>query len=380
MYHHSNRILMSLCICNILMACNTSKVADNQVDPFINNVIINLNELKVLSIDEFPTFENEIYKPMLPKRDKNENFIIIDGSTWHINLVALDGTLLDRVGGEGRGPGEFVGIGNIEITDDNQLYVLDFSLRRITHYNVTISKIEFVNTYPVGLFSENQLPTGQFRSLHAIEKDFFGVVATPRPDRRFELYKLNETFQPIEKVFELDSHFPGIHFSEYQITNGRWFSDQSTFNYIFFDSLVVYSLNLNNQSVSRHALISTHNDRIASRINNDFIDLRFNPPPPVIPGLPQVEQKSPMELPQIRNIAGFKDIFIADITYYGGSNSYILHYNTSTKETHYIKAPPLFTVRDIHKNEILGIQIGMDGSNKVMTLKIEVMTPDFRTS
>lgn len=60
---------------------------------------------------------------------------VLDGRARHVKMLRPEGTLLDSIGGEGQGPGEFQGPRQIVVARGDSLFVLDAQSRRISVFS-----------------------------------------------------------------------------------------------------------------------------------------------------------------------------------------------------------------------------------------------------
>jgi hypothetical protein len=345
-------------------ACSSAEVQNVEFDPFIAEMIASMEELLVVSITELKTEENDIFVPMRITQVGPDRYIVVEGQRWIIHLMTSEGIILDTAGGAGQGPGQFRGISQIERSNPHQLYALDWSLQRITVYDLADDKLEYVRTIPLPSQPEQQT----LRTIHVSDAGNYGVLMSPRPNRTFQLHKLNESFLSVEKIFEMDGHFPNIHFSNSQLTNAIWFFDNhsTTFNYIYFDSVAIHSVNLLNQSINHHIIHDPHRNRLANSMNHAHIAKAFRSNQD-----PAYEPDPNLQLPHSFNALRQGDIMVINLLYYGGSNTILLHYDMSTKKTKYIKAPPGFFLESFTNDVIIGQLVQSEMPNKVMMLKID---------
>lgn len=341
----------------ITASCTTSDDChDCADDAFVGQVIENMAEAKIVTTFSLPIEHHDLYTPMHPRRDRHGRYILVNGHDWGVFLLDPDGNLIDKIGGHGKGPGEFTAINHVELTDDNQLYILDLTQDRITHFNVTLDGMELIDIIPV----DGRSTEGRYRSIHSIHNTFWGLLATPSFNRTFKLLELDSHLNPVREHLEIPSHFPDIHFSQSLVTNGAWFSDSRLFQYIFFDSLVVYTYDVSTQLKDRHVLSEPHKRRIATPLNQDFMAAKFGP-----------SETEGLELPQIRNARHSNHRLLADILYYGGDHTYLLWHDLATKETRYIKAPPDFHIQAFVGNEIIGKKVIPNQATELVILQLE---------
>jgi len=352
----------------LFSSCSPSKDSpDRTVDAFTAVVVDGLKEMEITNVFELPLEQHEIYYPMHTVQDNSGRYILVNGVEWEIILLSSDGELVHRTGGNGRGPGEFTAINHVEITDDNQLYVLDLTQNRVTHFSISDNEIEFVKIISIPISTDS----GHYRSIHHINGKFWGVLATSEFNRRFYLLELDSLLQPIREHIEIPAHFPNIHFSQSQITNGDWFSGDTTFNYFFYDSLVVYSYDVTTERKSRHILREPHQNRQVRGMNQDFIEEKFGGNPTSLPTDRNTNTTNDYDLIQTRNMSRYVDMIVTAILYYGGEHTTLILYDVSTGEKRFIKAPSDFHISYFSNNTLIGEQVIPGGPNLVIVLQLE---------
>lgn len=345
-------------------ACSSTEIQLTEIDPFIAELIADLDELQVESITELKTEENQIFVPMHIRMVGQNRFIVVEGQRSALHLLTTEGEVLHTAGNLGHGPGEFVGINQLEVSYSNQLYVTDLSLQRISRFKLVNDRIEFIDAIPFPP-QPDQL---SLRTIQVSDSGNYGVLMSPRPNRTFQLHKLDESFKSIGQIFEMDGHFPDIHFSNSQLTNAKWSfdSNSNTFNFVYLDSIAIHTVNLLTKSSDRHIVHEPHQNRVANSMNHEHIAQVFR-----LAQDPAYEPDPSLRLPHVFNALTQGDVVIINLIYYGGSNTILLHYNRTTKKTNYIKAPPGFFLESFANDFIIGKWVRPELPNKVLMLKIE---------
>jgi hypothetical protein len=361
---HRSRFTILLFVCTLGCTPIDHQPADD--DPFIADLISGTDRIPIESVLDLKTEESGIHVPMHAKRVDRDRFIVVDGLQWTIHLISAEGAVLDRVGGTGRGPGEYQGINHLEVTDTGELYVLDSSLQRITQYRMRNGSIIFERIWPLRFQPGIQM----YRSIHAVGNDRYAVALTTRPHRRLELHALDDSFQTVTIHHELKPHFPNIHFSHTQLTNAKWFVDpaSSTFNYIYMDSLNVMTVRLPGSTAERHVILSPHRNRVIHPINQRFLDSTYVSQAGGRPA-PDASPKT-FELPHTTQAARHMDNIAIQLIYYGGSSTTILIHNLSNRITRYIEAPPGFFLMSFTDHELLGKVTDADGHNRLLVMRL----------
>ncbi|MFC1662146.1 6-bladed beta-propeller, partial [Gemmatimonadota bacterium] len=73
---------------------------------------------------------------------------VADGGSYEVRMFSTEGQYLRTVGREGGGPGEFKGISGMGMGGDEEAWVYDFSLRRITWIDASGSVLRMVPLDP----------------------------------------------------------------------------------------------------------------------------------------------------------------------------------------------------------------------------------------
>jgi hypothetical protein len=96
------------------------------------NFELRLNQLMVIGEAESDSLEY-LFGPIRHIRtDRKDNILIAETSERTIRVFDQHGNFIRRIGGRGRGPGEFYEISSIDIGPNNELIVFDRHLSRIT--------------------------------------------------------------------------------------------------------------------------------------------------------------------------------------------------------------------------------------------------------
>lgn len=327
-------------------------------DSFSESIIRELGELSLSSITILQLDDQNIFTPTLPARDHNGNYIIFNAGDSRIYLIDKSGNVLDRAGGEGHGPGEFMGLNDPVITAKNHLFILDHSQKRVTEYKIKENKLEFLRV-------ETLTPTGgihptgsECRYIYATEKGIVGMYTIPKGfvqgvmRRNIALYLFDDKFKTTELIKEFEGHYPDILFGGVTVSNIGWFVNGNTLNYYYTDSLKIYSIDLDTQVIKRIALTNSHRDRIQTDMNQKNIDARFSS----IMNMPGMRGSgSSPKLPIVHNAFGEGNIFVTQISYFGGDYTALVVYNLQTGSKRGIKAPPSFYLHGVYGNEIYGL-------------------------
>jgi len=171
-------ILFSIILIALLTACGSS---DN--DKTSSELIkLNLKEVAVFADDE-DWMLSRINQVQL---DSQKNIFFTDMSQRQIYVLSPEGDLIDRIGSEGSGPGEFQGLGAVLLINDNRLLATDFNNRRVSDFSLTDGKWAYSGLFNVD--NNASFFVGQLFKLHTGELLVnnplaFGREGMPEMDR-----------------------------------------------------------------------------------------------------------------------------------------------------------------------------------------------------
>lgn len=96
--------------------------------------------------------------------DSDNNIIFIDRGAPHVYVLNSNGKLIQTIGNQGDGPGEFQMVGNLELINDNRFFVVDFIQRRISEFIRQDGKWVYKDVFNFG--NSPALSIAQFYLLH----------------------------------------------------------------------------------------------------------------------------------------------------------------------------------------------------------------------
>ncbi len=340
------------------------------IDLFIQGVVHGLEQVTLKSVFEIPVEDHDIYIPQHPLQDNFGNFLLVHqpiGGERCVYLLGPEGQFYAKIGRPGRGPGEFGTINHISLTPQNDLYVLDLMNSKVVRFKVHRRDVEFVDE----LVMDRTNLGGHFRSIHHMDGREWAVLASDGFRSNLSLVELGDSFRVVTEHLQIPYHFPDIHFSQSQrFTNGGWFSDEQTFNYFLYDSLVVYSYDVVTEVLERRALQWPHLNRTQTQLSQEFITRKFRSlEAPTLPGTPS--QSSPSrsyDLIQLYTMARHGNTMVGAIQYYGGEHTYMLIHNFETSRTRYLRGPKDFHIQSLRGSKILGVKVGIDEPNRILEL------------
>lgn len=210
------KIIIRCLLFVLLVSCTKTSeeaVINTTEDPFVHEIEETFPEVKNISESDFDS--GFTYFPHRIAVDANGRLVVVEGRTWRVYLADETGSLLAEAGGRGRGPGEFLVVNDLYISEDNRLYILDRTLMRITLFDIEEHDLVYRQTINLDLTTDLQL-----QEIFAWQQQWFGVFR-PSKDRRTGeqrvlLYKLDENFHPEEHLLDM----PGV--EQMQLDSGAF--------------------------------------------------------------------------------------------------------------------------------------------------------------
>lgn len=99
------------------------------------NKSVVLKQLWTIGNDDKAPVEYLFRFPKIAKLDRNGNLYLLENHDSNIKVYSKDGKYIKTIGRQGKGPGEFVAIGNFCITKKDELIILDIPQQRISIYD-----------------------------------------------------------------------------------------------------------------------------------------------------------------------------------------------------------------------------------------------------
>ncbi len=97
-------------------------------------------------------------------RAADGRIVVADGGSQEVRFFRPDGTLLERLGGRGEGPGEFIGLSGVGRGSTGMIWAYDFTLRRISWLTAagSLVRVTTLGPEPPVLSPVGALPDGSF--------------------------------------------------------------------------------------------------------------------------------------------------------------------------------------------------------------------------
>mgnify|MGYP006429242607 CR=1 FL=1 len=269
--------LLLVCSLFYIQACGSEKEASAFIDPFVEEIKKTMPKQQIISQDTVSGSEAE--PTWITVTPDNEYLVVADRQTYAIQLFNKTGTKeFSKVGGKGRGPGEFISISDLHAGQDMAVYVVDLKLSRITKFNIGNESLSYVTTYSV--------KPQQNLSLHEIYVTQYGKFGVfQRMDdyetweQSYHLYHLDEKFQPLKHLLKM----PGNEkmklgqYSYIDALTGKktfWDLDGKWFYHIRSDSPTVHLYNITTGEQRKKTFFtlkkSINTDHSTEILKNDF--------------------------------------------------------------------------------------------------------------
>lgn len=345
----------------LLFGCSEDKKIQPSTD--LGKYILDLPEVEVSKKDV--DIDREQVNSLLSRIDNSipDRIFLIDYSDWSIFMAKKDGTLLDKKGGQGRGPGEFLGINDLyTYTGENILQVFDKKMKRITYYNIKKDSLEFgysINLpnydqyYLQTVFKSNGNTVGIFRVLRQ--------HGSKKVENKIYAYYLDSELRKKEKILEID----GTELIEVERFNGKKRFEENSFGnktvWSYNDGKLVFANagNLNfkifdfdDNSISEFKITDIPENRNTSQIT-ELWSKRYKK---IFSLTPEYETyfKEREYLPYFTSVDVKNEFIYIPLKNYGQEKSYILRFNTETKLVERIETPQNFYMKGVNRTGIYG--------------------------
>ncbi|MEQ9091338.1 MAG: 6-bladed beta-propeller [Balneola sp.] len=272
----------------VLFAISCGKTNDTQLVVSAALPVFSVDSLEIV-IPELPTdsilaFETQkIIAPYDLVQTKDEKFWVSADRLEH-QIILFDqlGSYLAETGRKGKGPGEFEGATILHIGWDNDLYVLDSRLQRITQYELSENQLNMVSSFSPS--SSSELST-YYREIYVTEWGNFGVICTlidyKTGEEEYSLVELDEEFKvkkrlltmPGNEKMSLDrwnhvNHLAGK--KTFWDLNGEWFYHVSSHNTV----INKYNVRTGKSTSLSHLLFEDR--RLTEEIRLELLDVAYN--------------------------------------------------------------------------------------------------------
>lgn len=369
--HNKFMLVVLLCMFNISCSSESGSISSDH-DPFLEWVIQELPEKIV--INEHVLQSQPGISPGAKLMLNNKKMVISDNSRSAISLFSETGELLDETGRNGRGPGEFETINDIQIGPDGYLYVLDLNLMRVTSFRVN-DTFEYLNTYSLTRTMDMQLSkiihgdSGMYAVFNKIEDFSTGKNAN-------QLYSLNDDFTirnhlldfPGNEKFEM---LPGVFTDHLVGLKMHWDVAGDEFYYISSHDFEITKYNLvSGEELTRKIFDKGPVERVMTPVQLSLLEKRFEPILLRNPSFGETLKDSDV-LPYFRKFSIHENYFLFTILNLDGESGVVLIYDMDTDEVFYIQAPHYFTPFAIHDSRLIGIDYTSQDSRPLLALEFQ---------
>lgn len=312
-------------------------------DSFIQEIQSSLTEAREVSITHLDS--PSVIRPLrFTAVPDSEYLISVDMADWTIVLLNRTGEELDRIGGSGRGPGEFGRMGRLHIGHDRRLYLLDSMLRRMTVFEIVQGELQYADTIPYDDTEHLNL-----RSIYVTEIGNFGVFHRMDDyetwDHSYHLYQLDARYQIESHLLEMPGD-ENVQIADYYYIHhplGKktfWDLDGEQFYYVSSDHSDVHTLNL----ITGEEEVKTYfhfDDRLNSPDMTadikEWLDLLVNQYPAIGRAIEESHT-----IPLFSDFAVRDGLLVFQVYSAGGPEGHLLLADTQTGRAGYITVSPLF--------------------------------------
>jgi hypothetical protein len=240
------------------------------------------SDLPLLMADSIGTFEPPgfIESYFIEPLQGGRYIAVNDRLEQMIHLFDETGAHLSSAGGEGRGPGEFMGGILLNAGQDQKLYALDMRLSRVTRFSVQQGELTYVTTYPVNLD-----PGSWLDNIYVTQWGNFGVVRSNLDyntgEEVYHLYKLDDSFNQSERLLEMPGN-EKMSLSEWSHVDhlaGRktfWDLDGEWFYFVTSHSTTIDRYNLRSGEISSETYFDLADREVTPESRNQLMEFASN--------------------------------------------------------------------------------------------------------
>lgn len=268
---------------NVFTSCSVDEYSKESQENLFLYTVENLStELPEMLVDPIGTFEPPGFiEPYFIETLQGGRYIAVnDRLEQMIHLFDETGTHLSSAGGEGRGPGEFMGGILLQAGTDSELYALDMRLSRVTRFSVQQGELTYVTTYPVNLE-----PGSWLHNIYVTRWGNFGVIRSNLDyntgEEVYHLYKLDDSFSQSERLLEIPGN-EKMSLSEWSHVDhlaGRktfWDLDGEWFYYVTSHSTTIDRYNLRTGERSAETYFNLTDREVTPESRNQLMEFASN--------------------------------------------------------------------------------------------------------
>jgi len=288
----------------------------------------------------------------------NDHLIITDYNENQLFLFSMNGDLVHKTGGHGKGPDEFESISQLYRGPGQSLYVLDLLQRRINRYEVSKRKFKYITSFTPKL-KENYYLSDIYVTEIGNYAVFNHVLDYRQTGEDINyLYLLDEDFQPVKKLLEM----PGE--SKTQMDNGFFFRHPLPNRMLWtLENGYFYILNSHETTVSRRNLKTGETEEfrylpeftwINNRATTEFFLNWLEPVIKVVPNTYDAIVESET-VPLNSKLLVQGDWIIIKTTYAGSNTGTLIFVNQNKGNAFYGNVPPNYIPFSMIDQSIFGI-------------------------
>ncbi|TVR17015.1 MAG: 6-bladed beta-propeller [Balneolaceae bacterium] len=327
-------------------------------DPFIREIKDSTSELNV-ELGVFKNISPELVPIRIMPIPDSDFLVVLDYVTKSVVLVDKTGMEYSKVGGPGRGPGEFKGMGRIHIGADGLLYVMDSYFRRYNIFEIDVENTEL--RYHTTIVPKPDL-NFRLQEAYVTESGRFGVFNQitdyQTGENSYYLYTIDETFSPIERLLEMPGN-DKLKLSQVFFINNSvgqstyWDLDGEWFYYINSHSSVIKKYHLKTGKFKTIQYFE-FGDRKNSSYNitslNEILERLIETNPPVGEAI-----ENSKTLPLFGGFIVQDNRILFEMYYAGGENNIFLLIDQSSEKVSFMEVPPFFRRYAMQGHVIYGL-------------------------
>ena len=340
-------------------------------DPFIEMLNKQFEPIPVSST-QYPDLKKDIYINRIAV-DSRGRLVLPGVYTDKIYIFEKNGDLVLETGGTGKGPGEFEVINELFIDPNDRLYVIDKMLKKVTRFDISRKKINYIHSYSTGT-TENHI----LQTLFLYDQNFYGVFSKmddyETGENSFHLFKLDQKFNPGKHLLKLPGNgkmeiFNGIYEDHLFGPFTYWSAYKEWFYYITSHSTVISAYNLDTGEFKKHKLFEFE-ERPNSKASKTYLEKRLAP---VIEGMPETKivLEESKKLPYFYGFQVLDNSIFFKIFNATGKQGAFLVSDMSFKKINILETPSYFRIYEKSKHLLYGIDFTQPGDPQIMYIEIE---------
>jgi len=303
----------------------------------------------------------------------DNHMIVADNGTKTLLKYNLNGELVGRTGGGGRGPGEFELINDLKVDDDSLLYVLDLGLSRVSVFNLH-NGFSYQKTITLEMNSDLFLKEIYFTKMGEFGV-FIGTTDRRTGDKKHYLYRLNDTFSPDSLLFEYEENEqmelqPGLFAEKFLGERMYWDLAGEYFYVVSSHALYIRRLHINSGKIDEWKLAKS-GGRKATDQDRKYLSERYAP-------LLELGDEYSKAISDVKRLPVIKDFSVQDqrlfFTLFNTNNSQseVLTTDLDLRNSHLLRnLPPFFATQFKRNNQLYGFDFTHQEDRPFFVLDLE---------